>query len=183
MGPWCIPLCRVAGIGVAWCDLHHPQQSSRGYLVLPMSRRFLATRPCLRHPRRQTRPFARLPIGSLQGFPDMATCKNRLETRLLPSDHSHPDPKSAGASPASPPLRLLRLHQVMDMTGLGRTKIYALQAEGSFPMRVHITPCCVAWVEHEIQAWISERIAARAALLSPAAKHVPGELASECARR
>lgn len=88
----------------------------------------------------------------------MVTCKNRFDRRHPPSNPSYSDPEATGP-PA--PLRLLRLPQVMDMTGLGRTKIYALQAEGRFPMRVQITPCCVAWVEQEIQAWISERIAAR----------------------
>ena len=91
----------------------------------------------------------------------MVTCKNRLEGGDLPPDPRHSDRDTSGASPDGAPLRLLRLPQVIDMTGLGRTKIYALQAEGSFPMRVQITPCCVAWVEQEIQAWINERIAAR----------------------
>jgi prophage regulatory protein len=62
------------------------------------------------------------------------------------------------------PIRLLRLAQVMDMTGLGRTKIYTLQAEGNFPMRVQITPYRVGWIEHEVQAWIARRIAARTSL-------------------
>jgi len=97
--------------------------------------------------------------------------KCRLESRHLPANRSSSEPEDAGASPRGAPLRLLRLPQVMDMTGLGRTKIYALQAEGSFPMRVQITPCCVGWVEQEIQAWISKRIAARAALLATKASH------------
>lgn len=48
----------------------------------------------------------------------------------------------------------------MKMTGLGRTKIYMLQGEGDFPMRVQITPHCVGWIEGEVQAWIAARIAA-----------------------
>jgi len=111
----------------------------------------------------------------------MATCKNRLETGLLPSDHSHPDPKSAGASPAGAPLRLLRLHQVMDMTGLRRTKLYGLQAEGKFPMRVQITPRCVGWVEQAIQAWISEQIAARTAFLIAKGSPAPRRAGSRTA--
>jgi len=47
----------------------------------------------------------------------------------------------------------------MEMTGLRRTKIYMLQAEGDFPMRVQITPHCVAWIETEVQAWIARRVA------------------------
>ena len=62
-------------------------------------------------------------------------------------------------------IRLLRLAQVMEVTGLKRTKIYALQAQGDFPMRVQITPSCVGWIEHEVQAWIAKRVTASAPLV------------------
>ena len=62
----------------------------------------------------------------------------------------------------SGPIRMLRLAQVIDVTGLGKTKIYELQAEGDFPMRVKITSHSVAWVEEEIQSWLAKRIAASA---------------------
>jgi prophage regulatory protein len=47
------------------------------------------------------------------------------------------------------------------MTGLGKTKIYELQAEGRFPMSVQITTHSVGWVEHEVQAWLAGRLAER----------------------
>ena len=47
------------------------------------------------------------------------------------------------------PIRMLRLDQVREMTGLGKTKIYELQAAGDFPMRVKITARSVAWVEEQ----------------------------------
>ena len=56
------------------------------------------------------------------------------------------------------PIRMLRLAQVIDMTGLGKTKIYELQAEGSFPMRVKITAHSVGWIEDEVQAWLTRRV-------------------------
>jgi prophage regulatory protein len=59
---------------------------------------------------------------------------------------------------SSRPIRLLRLPQVIDTTGLSKTTIYALQAEGDFPMRVKITAHSVAWVEEEVQAWLTARI-------------------------
>ena len=59
---------------------------------------------------------------------------------------------------SSRPIRLLRLPRVIDATGLGKTTIYALQAEGDFPMRVKITAHSVAWVEEEVQAWLAARI-------------------------
>lgn len=58
----------------------------------------------------------------------------------------------------SHPIRILRLPQVIEMTGLGRSKLYELQAEGSFPMRVKIASRSVGWVEAEVQAWLAGRI-------------------------
>jgi prophage regulatory protein len=55
-------------------------------------------------------------------------------------------------------LRMLRLAQVRAMTGLGKTKIYELQAEGSFPMRIKITGHSVAWIEDEVQEWLARRV-------------------------
>ena len=55
-------------------------------------------------------------------------------------------------------IRMLRLPQVIDATGLGKTKIYELQGQGDFPMRVKITAHSVAWVEEEVQAWLAVRI-------------------------
>ena len=55
-------------------------------------------------------------------------------------------------------IRMLRLPQVIDATGLGKTKIYELQAEGNFPLRIKITAHSVAWVEADVQAWLAARI-------------------------
>jgi prophage regulatory protein len=58
------------------------------------------------------------------------------------------------------PIRMLRLPQVINATGLGKTKIYELQGQGDFPMRVKITSHSVAWVEEDVQAWLARRIQA-----------------------
>ncbi len=57
-------------------------------------------------------------------------------------------------------VRLLRL----EMTGLGKTTIYALQSRGGFPMRVPITAHSVGWVEAEVQEWLLQRVALRTSL-------------------
>ena len=67
-------------------------------------------------------------------------------------------------SPKPGPIRLLRLAQVLNVTGLGKTKIYELQSEGTFPMRVQITDHSVGWVEAEVQTWLARRIAMSASL-------------------
>lgn len=63
------------------------------------------------------------------------------------------------------PIRMLRLSQVAAITGLSKTKIYQLQNEGDFPMRVQLTPRRVAWVEAEVQAWLAARITSNTPLI------------------
>jgi prophage regulatory protein len=70
------------------------------------------------------------------------------------------EPTNDPQPPVKRPIRMLRLPQVIDATGLGKTKIYGLQAEGAFPMRVKITAHSVAWVEEEVQAWLAARVQA-----------------------
>lgn len=154
---------------VAGTGRRHLQHLDRGHFATSVHRRFSAAR----RPLSRTAPLRAAVDRNLQGLTDMVTCKNRLEGRDLPSDPRHSDREASGASPDSASLRLLRLPQVMDMTGLRKTKIYALQVEGRFPMRVEITPCCVGWVEQEIQAWISERISARTAPLVTKGNRAP----------
>jgi len=81
-----------------------------------------------------------------------------------------------GEKVQSRPIRILRLRQVLDVTGLGKTKVYDLQARGSFPMRVKITDHSVGWIEEEVQAWLTKRIALSASRRPagrPLCKHGP----------
>ena len=55
----------------------------------------------------------------------------------------------------------MRLKEVMEMTGLSRSYVYQLMAEGDFPQSVSLGARAVAWVESEVQDWILERIALR----------------------
>jgi len=59
---------------------------------------------------------------------------------------------------ASPPVRFLRLPEVMARTGLSRSTIYVRLAEGRFPEPVRLGPRAVGWIESEIDAWMQERI-------------------------
>ena len=97
----------------------------------------------------------------------MTTCRKRsIHNSAVPSSAFLPSSpaalEAAGDQPLGGRIRLLRLAQVISLTGLGKTKIYDLQAEGSFPMRVQITAHAVGWVEEEVQAWLARRVAARA---------------------
>lgn len=107
----------------------------------------------------------------------MTTCrKQSFPNRSVPTSASlrclPESPSPTGEQPRGQPIRLLRLAQVIDMTGLGKTKIYELQAEGSFPMRVQITAHTVGWVEHEVQAWLANRVAARSVLTLDAGREI-----------
>jgi prophage regulatory protein len=57
--------------------------------------------------------------------------------------------------------RILRLTEVIDITGLGKTTIYQLQRAGDFPGGVKMTAQAVGWIEDEVRAWITDRMAAR----------------------
>jgi prophage regulatory protein len=65
-------------------------------------------------------------------------------------------------TPTSPDrIRVMRLPEVMRVTGIRRTLIYRLQAESRFPHSVKITDYAVGWLEAEVNAWIAERVASR----------------------
>jgi prophage regulatory protein len=57
--------------------------------------------------------------------------------------------------------KFLRLADVIDRTGLGRSTIYKLMTENDFPSSVPLSARSVAWVEQEIEDWIFNRIAQR----------------------
>jgi prophage regulatory protein len=63
------------------------------------------------------------------------------------------------------PIRILRLGQVLALTGLRKTTIYALQSKGRFPMRVQITQHSVGWVEGDVQRWLAVRVAESTAIV------------------
>jgi len=54
--------------------------------------------------------------------------------------------------------RILRLRQVCELTGLGRSCIYQLQAERRFPQRIKIGVRAVGWLEDEVRNWLADRI-------------------------
>ena len=57
------------------------------------------------------------------------------------------------------PVRLLRMSQVQDRTGLSRSTIRRWVARGLFPQPIKLGENVVGWIEAEIDAWIRERIA------------------------
>ena len=54
--------------------------------------------------------------------------------------------------------RALRLRQVCQLTGLGRSMIYQMQAEGRFPQRIKLGERAVGWLESEVRDWLRTRV-------------------------
>lgn len=61
----------------------------------------------------------------------------------------------------TPKITLLRLDDVKNQTGLGRSIIYKMIGEGQFPMPVKITTKAVAWPSNEVDDWITSKITER----------------------
>ena len=59
--------------------------------------------------------------------------------------------------------RLIRIREVMRLSGLSRSHVYALSAEGRFPKSVPLVPggSSRAWVAGEVRQWLLGRIAER----------------------
>lgn len=51
--------------------------------------------------------------------------------------------------------RLLRLREVKERTGLGKSTIYRKMASGAFPKPVSVGGSSVRWKESDINAWIA----------------------------
>jgi len=53
--------------------------------------------------------------------------------------------------------QLIRLATVVAMTGLGRSSIYKMEADGRFPDRVRLTNRSIAWPREQVEEWMRSR--------------------------
>ena len=51
--------------------------------------------------------------------------------------------------------RLMRIDEVIQITGLGKTSIYALGNAGKFPPRIKISSRAVAWSKNAVDSWLN----------------------------
>lgn len=58
-------------------------------------------------------------------------------------------------------MRIIKLAEVIRITGLSRSSIYRKLNDNSFPVPVPLGHKAVGWVEDEVHQWILERIALR----------------------
>lgn len=58
-------------------------------------------------------------------------------------------------------MRLIRLKEVMELTGLARATIYKYMKKEKFPKSVSLGDRAVGWVLEEVESWVLERITER----------------------
>ena len=57
--------------------------------------------------------------------------------------------------------RFLRLAEVLEMTGMGKTFIYARMKDGTFPKQIQLGSRSVVWNEQEVIKWMEDQMASR----------------------
>jgi len=65
-----------------------------------------------------------------------------------------PPPSAAANKPAE---EIIRLKEVMRMTGLARSTVYERMAAGTFPGKVKLGERATGWYLHEVQSWNARR--------------------------
>ncbi|OZC35912.1 AlpA family transcriptional regulator [Marinobacter vinifirmus] len=55
-------------------------------------------------------------------------------------------------------MKLIRIKEVMNRTGLARSTVYKYISENNFPKPIKLGSRAVAWVESEIEGWINDVI-------------------------
>ncbi|WP_338213393.1 AlpA family transcriptional regulator [Halopseudomonas aestusnigri] len=58
-------------------------------------------------------------------------------------------------------MKILRLKAVLARTGLSRATIYRYMNLNEFPQAIKLGLRSVGWAEHEVEAWLQERIQLR----------------------
>ncbi|SOE67076.1 transcriptional regulator, AlpA family [Burkholderia sp. YR290] len=58
------------------------------------------------------------------------------------------------------PKRFLRIASVIERTGMSKPTIYQMIQKGRFPASIKHGPRLAFWLEHEVDAWIDERVRA-----------------------
>lgn len=55
-------------------------------------------------------------------------------------------------------LKIIRRPEVESITGLSRSTIYFKMEKDTFPKPIKLSERSVGWLEHEVQAWLKDRI-------------------------
>ena len=77
----------------------------------------------------------------------------------IPGSHHSQAPHAADQVMGAQPI-LLRLPMVMRITGLARSTIYKLISQNQFPVPIKLSKRAVAWLQSEVEGWVSSRVRA-----------------------
>lgn len=58
-------------------------------------------------------------------------------------------------------MKAMKIKDVVEKVSLGQSTIYKMVAAGEFPKPFQIAPRRIAWVESEIEDWLTERASQR----------------------
>lgn len=58
-------------------------------------------------------------------------------------------------------MRIIRLKEVIESTGLARSTVYKFISDGVFPKPISLGDRCVGWLESEVQDWILDKVKER----------------------
>ncbi|WP_340053761.1 helix-turn-helix transcriptional regulator [Pseudomonas sp. JAI120] len=58
-------------------------------------------------------------------------------------------------------MRIIRLKEVIESTGLARSTVYKFISDGVFPKPISLGDRCVGWLESEVQDWILGKVKER----------------------
>jgi prophage regulatory protein len=67
------------------------------------------------------------------------------------------NPSQSTTTPLASIAPLLRLRKVLELTGLGRSTVYRMMSERSFPTPVRLGKRAVAWRHEDVQQWTQSR--------------------------
>lgn len=73
------------------------------------------------------------------------------------TSYSHDESHDKGLGLLMGDLQILRLQQVKQVVGLGRTSIYQMMGTGDFPRPVSLGPRAIGWRYGDIRAWLLSR--------------------------
>jgi len=61
-------------------------------------------------------------------------------------------------SPGDLKMKIIRLPEVVEITGLSRSTIYSRMSQDGFPKSISLGDRAAGWIESEIEEWIESRI-------------------------
>jgi prophage regulatory protein len=54
-------------------------------------------------------------------------------------------------------MKILKVKEVVQLTGLSRSTLWRLEQKGEFPKKIALSPNRVGWIEKEMLEWVNSR--------------------------